>query len=69
MSESFIVIHFASHEQVDGLFRLFAKPEEWNGAIDWVAPAWWYTMYATAECGHPEAQSDGGKVLGVGSPQ
>jgi hypothetical protein len=42
------IIHFATHAQVEALFKVFAKPVNQGDWIDWVAPAWWYRMYATA---------------------
>lgn len=42
------IVHFASRDQVDLLFVIFAKPIDMGDWIDWVAPAWWYAMYATA---------------------
>lgn len=42
------IIHFATHEQVEGLFKVFAVAREIEDGLDWIAPAWWYAMYATA---------------------
>ena len=42
------ITHSISTKQLDDLFAIFAKPREHHGAIDWVAPAWWYLAYATA---------------------
>lgn len=46
---SMLVTHFASREQIEGLFHLFAKPFDHHGNLDWVAPAWWHLMMATAK--------------------
>jgi hypothetical protein len=43
-----MIVHFASRDQLDDLFKLFAKPFGHHDEIDWIAPAWWYAMYATA---------------------
>ena len=40
--------HSISRAQLDVLFNIFAKPREHCGEIDWVAPAWWYVLSATA---------------------
>lgn len=42
------IVHFMTRKQLDELFAVVAKPVEHCGAIDWIAPSWWYLAYATA---------------------
>jgi hypothetical protein len=42
------IVHHVSHAELDRLFAAVAKPVEHDGALDWIAPAWWYLMWATA---------------------
>ena len=42
------IVHFVNDEQLDVLFKIFAKPVNMGDWIDWVAPGWWYAMCATA---------------------
>jgi len=41
------IVHFVKPEDVEVLFKIFAKPVDRGDWIDWIAPAWWYAMHAT----------------------
>jgi hypothetical protein len=45
--EGITVIHSVGEEDLDLLFKVFAKPIQHHDDIDYIAPAWWYLLFAS----------------------
>ena len=39
-----VIIHFVSRKDMDILFKIFARPIEHHGELDWIPPKWWLVM-------------------------